>query len=96
MSTASVWKFPIPLTPGVTFPIDMPVGSKVLDAQIQHGQESDAYLWALVPLGEERKEQRRFTWVGTGWKLEPPTAGAYVATVQEGTFVWHLFEEVRP
>ncbi len=67
---------------------EMPYGAKVIDAQIQG---ADICLWAICD-PEEQKQTRRFAIVGTGHRL--PSFSTHVATVQDGQFVWHIFEVV--
>jgi hypothetical protein len=68
----------------------MPVGAKILTAQIQRG---DIQLWALCPSPQGHYLDRVIMVHGTGWPIvfDP---GRYVATVQSesGTYVWHVFE----
>ncbi len=65
----------------------IPHGSKILDVQVQHGA---ICLWVEVctdqPLGK-----RYFTVVGTGDEL-PKGNPTYVATVQQFSDVWHVYE----
>jgi hypothetical protein len=67
----------------------MPKGSEILDAQIQG---DTLCLWAIVnPIEEE--EDRKIHIVGTG-NLFPEIECCYLGTVQDGNFVWHVFEEI--
>jgi hypothetical protein len=68
----------------------MPKGAHVLSIQEQNGQ---ICIWASVnPTAEH--ETRRFFIVGTGDYI-PETIGAFLATVQVGAYVWHVFEYPR-
>lgn len=88
-----IWKYPLSLggwgiQPMVKYQLAMPRGAVVLNLQVQAGLPT---LWAEVtPLAP--KENRIFEWAGTGW--QKPRNGAYVGTVQlqDGTFVFHLYE----
>lgn len=79
-----IWKYDLPLSPRQIV-VGMPAGAKILSAQNQDGA---IQLWAMVdPLAGA--QERRFQIVGTGG--EAPR-GSYLATVQQGSFVWHIFE----
>jgi len=85
--TKVVWKYPVPLGPSLSF--KMPRGAEVLDVARQHG---DVQLWALVDPGEEM-ETRTFMWLGTGHVTDVPvTRHAGTIMVDDGAFVFHLFE----
>lgn len=80
-----IWKFHLASMVNV---FALPRGAKVLTAQIQAGLKQ---LWVEVDPGEET-EDRTFLVIGTG--LEFDAAGLiYVATVQQGPFVWHVYEK---
>jgi len=71
-----------------TTQINMPIGAKILTAQMQNGQ---LYLWALVDDIPDEFEQRVFTLYGTGALiLEDP--GTYITTIQDNEYAWHIFE----
>jgi hypothetical protein len=82
----SIWKFKLEV--GELVSLQMPIGSKILSAQIQ---SSELILWVLVePLAE--KEWRKFIAFGTGWDIEPDLQLQFISTAQDGPFVWHAFE----
>lgn len=64
----------------------MPKDAKVLTVQMQHNQMC---LWALVDIS---KSVRRYkvNILGTGHEFNE-IIGPYVATVQDGQYVWHVF-----
>lgn len=65
----------------------LPEGAKVLTAQMQAGVPT---LWVLCePL--RTAENRFFDVLGTGWDGIGPNH-KYISTVQDGPFVWHVFE----
>jgi hypothetical protein len=64
----------------------MPQGAIVRSVQDQHGVVT---MWAEVDT-DKLLSGRRFTVYGTGHEV-PPHA-KYVGTVQQGAFVWHVFE----
>jgi hypothetical protein len=66
----------------------MPKGSSALSFDIQKGRFT---LWALVDPKEEMLQLRRFEIVGTGYDTERRSF-EYCGTVNDGPFVWHLFE----
>ena len=68
----------------------MPKGAEILSAQIQHGKP---YLWALVNASNEL-EERIFNIIGTGWEMEFNNQ-KYIDTFQDGSLVWHVFEEIN-
>lgn len=80
----TVWKFPIDAKCVViTAPVE-----RFLTAQMQG---NTLCVWALV---DTEKESRSFgvSMIGTGWPLEEPIDGSeYIATVQDGISVWHIF-----
>jgi hypothetical protein len=84
-----IWKYALPL---LFRPIDLllPLGGKILDVQDQKGT---IYLWVLHDAGSEMTV-RRFEIFGTGQKIEPAQdlRRDFLATVQQGPFVWHVFE----
>lgn len=69
--------------------LELPEKSEILDAQIQNGK---VCLWVLFE-DESKTVTRTFELVGTGWSFES-TDTVYLATVQQGYLVWHLFELV--
>jgi hypothetical protein len=68
--------------------IAMPEGAQVRSVQMQHGQ---IVMWAQVD-PDVPKEDRTFAVVGTGHVEIDPDGMEYVESVQDGSFVWHIFE----
>jgi hypothetical protein len=87
----AIWKYQIFAEDSTT--LLMPVGAKVLDVQVQHGEP---HLWAVVDPKESALEHRIFRLIGTGHLFEDYEALRYIGTFQtcEGRFVGHLFEYV--
>lgn len=71
----------------------MPEGTKTLHVGMQEG---NLVLWAhtnLERLGHEgAKEVRTFRCYGTGQPIQDQVPTEYIGTVQDGPFVWHIFE----
>lgn len=75
-------------------PIVMPVGSKILTAQLQHNV---CCIWALcdeAAIVTEATEKRKITLYATGESI-PHNTGKYISTIQMagGSFVVHVFDE---
>jgi hypothetical protein len=68
--------------------VTTPQGAQIVHVERQGEQ---VCLWAIVDTLAERVE-REFQVFGTGHELPSPEKATYVATWQEGPFVWHLFE----
>lgn len=67
--------------------IDLPVDAQILDCQMQGGRLA---LWALLdPSATSLLRAFRVYATGTGLPTAP---GRYIATVQDGPYVWHVFE----
>jgi hypothetical protein len=82
-----IWKWPLRLTEVQV--VEMPVGAKLLDVQMQG---PDCCLWALCdPSGP--RVWRKLAIYGTGTPM-PDEPGDYVGTFQAqgGTLVVHLFD----
>lgn len=84
----TIWKFQLKMTELPT--IRMPKGAEVLSVQDQMGH---LCLWAIVDPDEEM-EDRHFRIFGTGHPIVYPT-GDFIGTVQQGQFVWHIFDTVE-
>ena len=68
--------------------IDLPVGAKILDVQVQRGE------WCLwYSCGVDLPLEKRYIAIyATGQEVEALN-GDYIGTFQDGPFVWHVFEE---
>lgn len=83
----TIWKFEVPVEDEVS--VEMPCHSEVL--AVQEGESPGVlWLWAIVD-DTFTTRPRRFSIRGTGHPLGE--VGPYIATVQTGPFVWHVFEE---
>ena len=87
MSENVIWKYDLKL--GVQV-IPMPQFAKVLTAQEQRGA---VRLWVFVD-PTKPPEARKFEVIGTGQTVDWWIGNdrKYVATVQQGGYVWHVFE----
>lgn len=81
----TIWKYQLAITE--TQEIEMPVDAGILTAQMQAGT---LCLWAFVS-PDAPKERRQFEVLGTGNPI-PDGSCNYIASVQQGQFVWHVFE----
>lgn len=86
-----IYKYPLVLKESQT--IQMPVDSKIISVQNQHG---DITIWAIVDPKSPMRE-RKFFIHGTGDGLPNNWANylMYLATVQISYYVWHVFEEIN-
>jgi hypothetical protein len=81
-----IYKYPIALKECQT--VDLTKGARVLTAQLQNGE---IVMWAEVDPDEPMRVWLVYT-VGTGTSfIADEHPGEYVATVQRGEFVWHLY-----
>lgn len=71
--------------------VEMHKDATLLSCQIQRGKLT---LWAIVEPANPF-EKRMIEILGTGQDMQdiPRT---YIATVQDGSFVWHIFEINKP
>lgn len=63
----------------------IPTGAEFLSVQMQHGEITS--WWRVDP--EAPTERIRFDVVGTGHLVQDD--GRFLGTVQDGSFVWHIF-----
>lgn len=91
MQGHSIWKFPLTVTDYQT--LTMPEGAEILSVQDQDGA---LCLWALVD-PQAPMVERLIEVFGTGHPI-PTNMGIsrnYLASVQQGRFVWHVFERIN-
>lgn len=87
--TRNIWKYPMPM-PGIReVDYDWPAGATITAVQIQDEQ---IVAWAEVPATDDPlpSESRRFQTFGTGQQV--PDGAIHLGTVQDGPFVWHVYE----
>lgn len=87
----SIWKFPLKITDYQK--VSMPIGARVLSAQIQNGI---LCIWAIVDESVE-KEEFEFEIFGTGNPYIEKRNHFYIGTFQlmDGKFVGHLFQLLK-
>lgn len=84
----SIWKWNLLVTDLQV--LRVPVGTKFLTVQDQEGW---LRLWGVVNQTNDL-EPRTIAIYGTGNPV-PDDPGVYIATAQQGQFVWHIFEVKR-
>jgi len=89
VSVKTIWKFPIAVTDKQW--LSMPANAQILTVQLARGGLA---LWAIVD-PEVEVAKRCVVIRGTGQPIEG-TAGTYIASVQDGSFVWHIFDYGYP
>lgn len=85
----TIYKYPLDITDEQT--VMMPCTHKILSAQIQKGS---LYVWAWVDTNSTEMSVK-FAVVGTGNPIPfhiDPDKCKFISTVQDGSFVWHIFE----
>lgn len=84
----TIYKYPIKLADVQT--LNLPFGAEILTIQMQHG---NLCLWAKVQENVGDTEARTIEVFGTGQPMDFDSR-TYIATVQDGSFVWHVFERI--
>ncbi len=72
--------------------VSLPAGCKILSCQVQ-GAFICLWVECASPIKPLEFEQRRFWVVATGRPFVKTPELEYIATVQQGNFVWHVYEE---
>jgi len=83
-----IWKYSCKAI-GHLFSFDMPKGAEILTFQLQDG-DMPVFWAAVVP--SFPLEERTFILLGTGITYNFDGRETYIGTIQNGLFVWHLFE----
>lgn len=83
-----VWKYNIPVNDSEHV-IDMPYGARFVHAECQKSHVVS--LWFEVDSEIAFKQARIFTIYGTGHPI--PDTFEHIATVKDGMFMWHVYEE---
>lgn len=84
----TIWKCNLEL--GINS-IPMPINAKILTAQMQF---ENIVVWALVDVGQNTTETRKFAVFGTGFRIDDFVIKSYIGTIQldGGDFIGHVFE----
>lgn len=85
----TIWKFPLEITD--TQQINVPVGTTFISSQFQNGV---LCLWGIVN-PDNILVQRTIDIIGTGNPFRHPYTSKFIATVQQGPLVWHIFEKIN-
>ena len=90
----TVFKFPIPIAD--EFRITLHQGAEILHVACQDSgpyPNPQPFLWVLFDTDELREEPVpwRFALRGAGHPCDGLSKQNYIATFQQGAFVWHLF-----
>ena len=91
----AVYKYPLRVTARQA--VGMPLGAEILSVQTQDGRgpagRSALCLWALVNT-KNPEVGRDICIAGTGQEIEllAVNAKTHLATVQDGSLVWHVFD----
>ncbi len=89
----TIWKYPVDVIEFLlrkegTQRVMMPTGAEILSAQMQGGQ---LCLWVLAEPSSGEQAAREIHIVGTGRPISD-IPRRFIATVQAGPIVWHVFE----
>jgi len=89
----TIWKFTFELTDEPL--LKMPVGAQIVHGALltpssPMGQPGEFAIWAVVD-DQAPTEWRRLLMRGTGHPIFD-AIGPHIATVQDGPFVWHIFD----
>lgn len=80
-----IYKYPIwGNVHSIGYEVEMPLTAKILTVEPQNGQLT---IWAEVD-PDDQPVRRDINGVGTG---HPVPEGEYLTTVQQGSYVWHLY-----
>lgn len=85
--TTRIFKYPLAITREQT--LQIPQRAKILCVQLQG--DIGLSLWAQVD-DAEPVEAREIRVYGTGHEIAAPGTLAYVGTVLQGPYVWHVYE----
>lgn len=89
----TIYKYPLLITDSQV--IRMPAGARILCCQMQTGgpAKGDVCLWAEVDT-DRPHVNRTILIAGTGnpFPEKLPEKRSYIGSVQDGVFVWHVYE----
>lgn len=91
-----IYKYEIPL--GDKPKLHLPKGGRVLSIQ---NQNDKICIWAIIDPSQKIIHEYELLIVGTGHQLPDLTQYTYLSSIQQGSFVWHLFHltqlrEIKP
>jgi len=69
-------------------PLRLTKGAEILTIQMQNGFP---HIWVLLD-NEAEEDWKVFVIIGTGQEIPEKFDYKYIATYQQNTFVWHVFE----
>jgi hypothetical protein len=84
-----IYKYPMQLELYQT--IELPENARILSIQLQSDQ---ICMWVLTDTEMDFKVSRVFMVIGTGTSDRIGEFDEYLASVQQGVYVWHIFEEL--
>ena len=84
----TIWKFSLELTDNQI--VSMPVNAEILTAQMQRSQ---ICLWVTLETNNTEMYEHVIEIFGTGNPI-PLNVRKYIASVQDGSVVWHIFEQM--
>lgn len=83
----TIWKYSLSLEK-MSGELIVPKKTIFLTCQMQLGVPT---IWASVDTESPKEQRYLYAIVGTGWPCPDPKDGSYLATVQNGNLVWHVF-----
>lgn len=83
----TIYKYTVPIAESE---VEMPQGAQILSAELAAPRQC-IFVWAVVDT-DAPLENRRLAVRGTGNPLDE--VGAFIGTVQDPPYVWHVFEGV--
>lgn len=81
----TIHKYIMP-SPGTSVEIEVPYGAVFGRVEMFNG---NICMWAEVSLDQQRRTLVEFTTMGTGWAVDD--SFAWIGTVTDGPFVWHVY-----
>lgn len=90
-----IWKYMLRITDDEQ-KVSMPPGAQILSAQFQENESGtkSLYIWAMVDIALVDHAERTIRIYGTGNPIEQGIDLRFINTVQQGRFVWHVFEVI--
>ena len=98
MTEFLIYKYPITRSINTygAFELRLPLAARILSCQIQNDQLCFWVAFCAPDEGEAFEvTTRNFQIIGTGKRFESLNSMEFIATVQQGSYVWHIFEEFK-